>query len=294
VGQELPRKSLREDFADSESKGVFRVLGCANWLYFRNHGLDLFFLYHNDRSPTQSEGASVKVDREDESDAKLWWGGIRASGDEPLLQLGNLSYWADFAIVSGKEKLLELSDGGRNRLVVESRAKRRVRGWPIDVGARWESQLPAEPGFILGYALGSGDKKPESGSDQAFRQTGLQSDDEEFRTYGELLRPELSNMHVPVAAVQFPLFSKSHVEFAYRYFRQVRAAPFVRESRIEAEPNGVKKTIGQEWMLYSTLRPWKDVEIEVVGAAFRAGRAYGALSGKIAYSFFTQVTWEFW
>jgi hypothetical protein len=293
VGQELPRQSLQEDFADPENKGVFRVLARANWLYFRNHGLDLFFLYHNDGSPTQSVGNLVKVDREDESDAKLWWGGIRASGNESFSQLGEFSYWADLGVVSGKEKLLELSDAEHNRQIVESRRRQRVQGWAVDVGARWESQLPVKPVFILGYARGSGDKKPESGSDRSFRQTGLQSNDEEFRTYGELLRPELSNLHIPVAAVQLPLFSKSHVEFAYRYFRQVHAAPFLRDNRIEAEPNGVKKNIGQEWMLYSILRPRKDVEIEMVGAAFRSGRAYGALSGKMAYSFFTQVTWEF-
>jgi alginate production protein len=196
-------------------------------------------------------------------------------------------------MVSGKEKLLELSDEPGERPVVASRRKRRVRGWAIDVGGHWESQLPAQPVFILGYAFGSGDTKPEHGSDRAFRQTGLQSNDEEFRTYGEILRPELSNLRIPVVALRFPLFSKSHVEFAYRHFRQVHAVPFLRDGRIEAEPSGAKKNIGQEWMLYSLLKQWKNVEIEMVGAAFRAGDAYGLLSGKMAYSLFTKVTWEF-
>jgi alginate production protein len=294
VGRELPRKSLREKFSDPEHEGVFRALARANWLYLNNHGLDLFSLYHNDRSRTPSVGALVQPDNEDPSDAQLWWGGIRASGSETAPAYGELSYWADAAIVLGKEKLLELEDVPGNREIVTARRKPRVRGWAFDLGLRWDSPLPGQPLFTLGYAVGSGDKTPETGSDRAFRQTGLQSDDEEFRTYGEILRPELSNLSIPVVAVRFPILSKTYVEFAYRHFRQLHAAPFLRgEPRIEAEPNGIKKNIGQEWMLYSLIKEWKKIEIELVGAAFRSGNAYGPLSGKMAYSLFTKITFEF-
>jgi hypothetical protein len=288
VGQELPRVSLLEDF-EPENKGVIRVLTRSQWLYFKDHGLDVFFLHQYDHSATQSPGALVRADREDPSDARLWWGGLRASGNE----YGDLSYWADIAFVLGDEKLLDFADAPGNRQRVVSRTKRRVRGWAIDMGARWNSQLPGQPLLTLGYAMGSGDKNPEKGSDRAFRQTGLQSNDEEFRTYGELLRPELSNLSVPVVALQLPVLWRSHVEFAYRHFRQHRAAPFLRDARIEAEPNGVKKNVGHEWMLYSLLKQWKNFEIELAGAAFKAGNAYGARSGKMAYSFFTQVTYGF-
>ncbi|MDP2602093.1 MAG: alginate export family protein [Deltaproteobacteria bacterium] len=293
VGQELPRKSLLEDFAEPENEGVLRVLARAHLLYFKNHGVDLFFLHQHDRSATPSVGALVRASREDPSDARLWWGGVRAMGKESGAQYGDLSYWADVAIVLGKEKLLELADTASNQKLVTSRTNQRVRGWAIDLGLRWDSQLPGQPLFTLGYALGSGDRNPERGSDRAFRQTGLQSNDEEFRTYGEILQPELSNLSIPVLAVQFPIFSKSRVEFAYRHFRQVRAAPFLRDARIEAEPNGINKNIGQEWMLYSLIKQWKKIEIELVGAAFRAGQAYGPLSGSMAYSLFTKVTYEF-
>jgi alginate production protein len=293
VARELLRESLSDNFIEPEKDGVIRVLARANWLYFKNHALDLFFLHHHDTSATPSVEALVKANREDPSDARLLWGGVRAMGNEPVAQYGELSYWADLAIVLGKEKLLELEDDAGNRKLVTSRRKQRVRGWGMDVGGRWDSPLPGRPLFTLGYAVGSGDKNPESGSDRAFRQTGLQANDEEFRTYGELLRPELSNLSIPVLAVQFPIFSRSHVEFAYRHFRQLHAVPFLRDGRIEAEPNGINKNIGQEWMLYSIIKQWKKIEIEMVGAAFRAGHAYGALSGKMAYSLFTKLTFEF-
>jgi alginate production protein len=116
-------------------------------------------------------------------------GGLRASGKEPFTQDSELSYWADFAVVLGNEKLLDFDDAADNKKLVVSRQKQRVHGWAIDVGARWDTQLPGQPLFTLGYAIGSGDKNPGKGSDRAFRQTGLQSTDEEFRTYGEILRP---------------------------------------------------------------------------------------------------------
>jgi alginate production protein len=293
LARELLQESLRDNFIDPENDRVIRVLARASWLYSKNHGLDLFFLHHNDRSATPSVGASVKRDREDPSDARLWWGGLRATGSQPAARYGELSYWTDVAIVLGKEKLLELSDAPGNQEVVDSRGNQRVRGWAIDLGGRWESELPGQPLFTIAYAVGSGDKNPGRGSDRAYRQTGLQAGDEEFRTYGELLQPELSNLSIPAVAVRFPIFSRSHVEFAYRHFRQIHAVPFLREARIEAEPNGINKNIGHEWMLYSIIKQWKNIEIEMVGAAFRAGHAYGALSGKMAYSLFTKVTYEF-
>ncbi|HWP57381.1 MAG TPA: alginate export family protein [Candidatus Acidoferrales bacterium] len=292
VARELLPESTSENFVDPENEGVLRVLARADWRYADGHRLSLFFLHQHDSSRTPATGAFVRKAREDESDARLWWGGLRAMGLAIVAGYGEFSYWADAAVVGGEEKLLDLEGAGHRKLVV-SRRRQRVLGWAVDFGGRWATPLPARPAFILGYALGSGDKSPEKGSDRAFRQTGLQANDEEFRTYGELLRPELSNLGVAVWAVQLPLLSESHVEFAYRHFRQHHAAPFLRDGRIEAEPNGRNKTIGQEWMVYFGFKEWKNVEIEVVGAAFRAGRAYGTLSGKTAYSFFTQVTYEF-
>lgn len=293
VGQELPRKSLLEDFSEPENQDVFRLLSRVNWHYVKNHGLDLFLLYHHDHSSTPSIGASLREDRVDPSDAKLWWGGVRAAGRTWQPALGDLSYWVDGAAVFGREKLLEFEEALGNREVITSRRRQSVQGWAIDIGLRWDSLFPGRPLFTFGYAVGSGDNTPERGIDRSFRQTGLQSNDEEFRTYGELLRPELSNLSVPVFAVQLPVLSKSYIEFAYRHFRQVHAAPFVRDSRIEAEPNGADKNLGQEWMLYGLIKEWKNVEFELVGAAFRAGNAYGALSGKMAYSLFTKITYEF-
>jgi hypothetical protein len=126
VGQELMRESLRDNFVEPENERVTRVLARGNWRYLENHGFDLFFLHQNDRSATPSRGTLLKEDREDPSDARLWWGGLRLMGNESLARYGELFYWADVAVVGGKEKLLELTDARGNRQGVESRIKRRV------------------------------------------------------------------------------------------------------------------------------------------------------------------------
>ena len=74
-------------------------LARANWRYTAGHAIDWFFLHHRDSSLTPIVGASVRASREDDSDAKLWWGGLRASGKDPFDGIGELSYWADLALV---------------------------------------------------------------------------------------------------------------------------------------------------------------------------------------------------
>ena len=147
--------------------------------------------------------------------------------------------------------------------------------------------------LTLSYAIGSGDRDPQRGADRSFRQTGLQSNDEEYRTYGELLRPELSNLRIPTVAVGLPILSKSHVELALRNFRQVYATPFLRDARIEAEPSGIHRNLGNEWLLSTAIKEWKNFQIEIFGATFRSGQAYGAAAKKNAYSLFTKISYEF-
>lgn len=293
VGHELPRKSLLQHYSEPENRGVTRLLGRASWAYARAHQLDFFILHHNDHSKTPKINALVDSKDKDDSDARLSWVGLRLAGNPGSADHGSWSYWADIAGVVGSETVIDFSQAPANHDVVSSRRRQHVNGWAVDLGLQWHTHLSGQPTVTLGYAVGSGDKNPERGTDRSFRQTGLQSNDEEFRTYGELLRPELSNLQTPVIAIQFPILSKSHIELAYRYFRQVYATPFMRESRIDSELTGRSKNIGQEWMVQSVVKQWQNFEIELVGAVFRAGGAYGAAAGKTAYSLFTKVTWEF-
>lgn len=293
AARQVAQVDLLRSRIEPEEEGLVRLLARAQWRYQSDHAIDLFLLHQRDLSATPAVDASVRASREDASDARLWWGGLRASGKAPIVDFGACSYWIDLALVAGREKLLELEDAPGRRKVVSERRRQSVYGRAVDVGARLSTELPGRPFFTLSYAVGSGDRDPEHGTDRSFRQTGLQSNDEEYRTYGELLRPELSNLRIPAVAVGFPLLTKSQVELTIRNFHQVHAAPFLRAARIAAEPNGRDKNLGNEWMLASVIKEWKKWEIEIIGAAFRSGQAFGPAAGKNAYSFFNKLSYSF-
>jgi alginate production protein len=293
VARQVAQLDFLRSRIEPEEEGVWRVLSRASWRYQPGHQFDLFFLHHRDLSSTPGVGASIRASREDESDAQLSWGGLRASGKEPVGGFGLLSYWADLGLVAGRELFLEVDDAPHQRKIVSQRQRHKIFGRAVDVGARWATEFAGRPIFTLSYAVGSGDRRLNRGADHGFRQTGLQSNDEEFRTYGELLRPELANLRIPTVAIAFPFMVKSQIEIAYRNFRQLYAAPFLRDARIDAKPTGKRKNIGNEWMLSALIKEWKNFEIEIVGAAFRAGSAYGTASGTMAYSFFTKLSYEF-
>jgi hypothetical protein len=56
----------------------------------------------------------------------------------------------------------------------------------------------------------------------------------------------------------------------------VKAAKFLRDATIRRQPAGRKRGIGHEVDLVVGLEEWKHVEVKLVGAAFRAGSAFGA------------------
>ena len=176
---------------------------------------------------------------------------------------------------------------------------RTVNGWGFDSSLSWAMPWWIKPTFTLGYAVGSGDRNPESGGDHSFRQTGLHANKgrfrgvNRFRYYGELLRPELSNLHIWTSALGFRFWRSSSVEFVYHYYRQVRAADFLRDAAIKADPLGRRLSIGHEWDLIIGMREWKHVDLELIGAMFRAGSAFGPLAGRNAFTTILQFTYNF-
>lgn len=299
LAQETAVVSTEEDRIDPEAVNVVRLLGHAAWSWAKDQRLAGFFLYQNDHSSRQSIGQLVREEREDPSDADILWLGARASGELDLDRFGELDYWVDSASVVGEEILLNFNkaEGGLRR--VSSRIKRDVIGWAFDGGLTWETPIAGRPTLTLGYALGSGDRKPDRGTDRAFRQTGLHDNNDRFRGvdsfryYGELLRPGLSNLHIWTAAVGFRFWRSSSLELVYHLYCQVHPAPFLRDARIGTDPEGNRQAIGQEWDLVVGLEEWKHVEIELVGALFRAGSAYGPLSGETAFNVILKIDYNF-
>jgi alginate production protein len=299
AGQELARVSTLQKRIAPEQNRVARLMATGSWQWASKQTIEVFALRQQDRSRTETEGARLNEIDEDPSDARLTWLGIRAIGDRSLDNYGDLIYWADAAWVRGRESSLGFDTDDDGISTVDERQDVKVRGTAFDVGVSWRTPLPWQPAFTLGYARASGDDSLDDGVDSAFRQTGLHNNKwrffgvNRFRYYGELFRPELSNLNVVTAAVGFQFLKNSSVELLYHRYRQTKAADAMRDVRIDADLSGESRALGHEFDLVFGFREWAHVDLSVALATFKAGSAYGSFAGKRANSLLFELTYNF-
>jgi alginate production protein len=299
IGKEVGRTSTLEKELAPEEQGVVRFFGVGSWHWAAKQRLEFYALRQRDGSRTQPIGAILPSDREDPSDANLTWFGLRAIGNRSLDERGDLGYWADAALVRGREKLLGFHSDDNGASVVDARRQYSVRGSAIDLGASWQTRIAGRPAFTLGYAWGSGDDNLKDAKDSAFRQTGLHNNKwrffgvNRFRYYGELSRPELSNLGIVTAAVGWRFLANSSVEVLYHSYRQAKASESLRDFRIAADLKGTNRNVGQEVDIVLGFRDARRWDLSIGASAFRAGTAYGAASGKRAYGLLAEFTYNF-
>lgn len=151
----------------------------------------------------------------------------------------------------------------------------------FDLGTTWSPEVRVD-GFsmTLGYAYGSGDDDPTDGTDGAFRQTGLQDNNDKFagvtsfRYYGELVDPELSNLGILTAGIGFRPSPRSSLDLVFHKFDQVESAPSLLHSDLRRKPDGVHGDIGWEADLVLGVREWSNWHLEIVAGYFRPGAAF--------------------
>jgi alginate production protein len=297
VGRELSHHSTLGRL-DPEERGILRVLGNAKWEWADRQELGLFFLNHNDQSRRYAVNDVIRKDRVDDADARLTWAGIRGRGRIKSKVLGKTYYWFDLARVSGKQLDYDLSALNSTSDVVTSTSRRKIRGWAYDLGASIELPFKFKPYLTLGYAKGSGDKR-RGGRDTRFRQTGLHNNNgkfrglSRFRYYGEVLRPELSNIAISTVALGVPVKEDRWIEGIWHRYRQPVADDRIPGSRLDIEPTGLSRKIGDEFDLVMSHRPNAAWEIEFTGGGFRAGEAFGPEKGNWAWLAQFKVDYNF-
>ncbi len=225
--------------------------------------------------------------------------GGRAFGKYKRKGVGKFTYWFDIAAVLGEETAINFEDADPGRLRVDSLEARDVRGWGLDVGLLWRTKLPFEPSIAMGYARGSADSNPDDGEDTAYRQSGLHRNrvkfegEQRFRYYGELLRPELSNLEIWTFAVGVPLFESSSIDLLYHNYNQVRPASFLRDTKIDAEPTGLDSDLGEEVDLIVSLDESERYQTQFGAGLFISGDAFGPLSRETAATLFLKLRYSF-
>ncbi len=298
LARELARVSSLQDVIDPEQQDVVRTLGMVSWLWAPRQKLEAYFMHADDRSGSAPVGTRLDETLEDPSDARLTWYGLRAIGSRDFGPRGALEYWADWAAVTGEET--QVRYGAAGALSTVSRiGSQDVSGRAFDVGLTWDMPLPLSPSLTLGYARGSGDADGSDGVDRGFRQTGLHNNNwrysgvNRFRVYGEVLRPELSNLKIMTASVGVPLLRSSSVELSWHRYRQLDAADSLRDARLDADPSGLSTVIGEEIDLVLGFREGRRLDVEVVAGVFLAGEAYAGSARRRAYFGQVEFTWNF-
>jgi hypothetical protein len=286
IGREFGYKSTLGRF-DPEDKGIVRIFGTATWEWSDRQEIGPVIINQRDTSRRFAVNDLVDAERRDESEAKLTWMGLRGRGRVKADFPGKFYYWFELARVSGSVLDYDFATFDTTRDVVTAATRTKVRGWAYDVGLSLELPFEFKPYLTLGYARGSGDASP-GGRDGAFRQTGLQNNNgkyrglSRFRYYGEVLRPELSNLAVSTVALGVPFGKFAWLETIWHNYRQPVAADRIRGSRLDIEPTGLNRRLGDEFDMVFSLRPNQAWEFEFTAGAFRAGPAFGTEKGKWA------------
>lgn len=301
IVEQLAVVSTAEDHIDPEYKDVLKILGRAGREVFDTHFLEFFLVSQNDHSATEELGSIIVENLEDDSDAELLWLGVRSTGFWDLGEIGGLAYWVDTGYVRGKETIISFDDVGDDSgfLIAEDMETRKVRGWGLDMGLTLQTNWTLNPRFTLRYAFGSGDPDEDDGTNNAFRQTGLQENNDTFAGvnrfyyYGELLQPELSNLEIWTLSAGIPIIENSSLQVMYHRYEQHRPADFLRDVNIDMDPLGENKNIGEALDIVLGLEEWKHWEIEAVAAFFKAGDAFGESSGGTAAAFVLKVDFNF-
>lgn len=159
-----------------------------------------------------------------------------------------------------------------------SRESTKLSGWGLDVGTtrnigeRWY--------LTAAWAFGQGDRNTSNGTDGNFRQTRLQDNNGKFggvtsfRYYGELIDPELANMHIGTLGLGYRFTPKSSIDLVGHYYRQDKAVRKIIDSDIDQKPNGIDRELGWEIDVIVGWRPVRSWDFELVVGWFKPGKAF--------------------
>ncbi len=299
LAREMLPVSTEDRGIDPEDEDLVRWFGRAAWTWRKDHNLEAYWLLARDGTNRPAVGRLVRERRADPIDGQLDWVGVRATGEEETAGGHRFGYWLDAARLTGREWRTDFDDFDDKRVVVTGNRRQKIDATAWDAGVLWSLPGDARPTVWLGYANGSGDGNDTDGTDHTFRQTGLQENEarfggvKRFHYYGELFRPELSNLSVASIGFGLRFLKKSSVDLVLHDYRQRHASRRLPVSRLSASATGDDRHLGQEVDLFVAIRESKRLDFTATLAAFRAGPAFGPREGEKAYYFELKMSWDF-
>lgn len=305
VGQNLNNYRVGEnDEFDEDEKDRFRVLGELERKIALTHNVSARFLYENDHSDVESIGSLIDADNRDSEDFDLTWVGFRSDGaiEEPKNAFKRITYSADIMGVFGEQTNISTVSGPSDaRRQISAVDTQDVLGWAFDGQANFMLDTLFSPTLTIGYAYGSGDDDATDSDDNSFRQTDLHGNSsrypdgvtsEQQRNYGEVLRPELSNIHVLNTGISIPVLKASDVHFLYYRYWLAEEGNGLRSSSISAPVNGSDNYLGQELDVSANIKVGQELgssndylnntTLRFRSGIFDAGDAYGTADDEYA------------
>lgn len=269
LAEEQARENTDQDFIDPEIDEIQRVIASLGWQIADSQSLHIYYLDQQDESSSFIDGETIDTDKEDGEDADLTWTGISYLGEFEDDRLGELEFELHYARVSGDETVYEFEamPGGTSDVDGDP-VKNRVRGSARGLLINWSPARADDWSFILGRAEG----------EREYRQNGLQGDSE---VYGELFQPELANLVVETIGIEYEV--NEYVEIgllAFEYQQDRATDELSRDAAIDSELNGVSKDIGEEIDLVLTVEAFDGMELRLIAAEFKAGKAYNIEPGR--------------
>ncbi len=290
--QEQARESTGADFIDPEFDGVGRVIANLAWEFSPGHSLGWYYLDQDDDSRGFDVGEFARADRLDEEDADLTWSGLSYFGEFAADALGDIDIEWHYARVSGDETVYEFDDPDPATGLAEvvERERGDVRGSAHGLLLGFSPAGLDDWRFVLGRARASGDGNPDDARDKAYRQNGLQGDADAF---GELYRPELSNIEVDLVGIEWRLDERVALALLRYDYRQRKLADEMREVALEVDPDGSSRDLGSEIDLVLTITAYDGLEVVVTAAEFDAGKAYSVYPDDSARYINFELVYEF-
>lgn len=314
IGENQSKYRIGDDNdLERDEENRLRLMAELSHNYTKNHAIEARLLFENDHSGTPRIGSIIPSDDRDREDNNLLWTGLRATGyiPSPASSIYGFDYRTDIMSLIGKEKITTTTAGPSADLrTVNATTERDVFGWAFDGNFDIKFKTYFDPTLRLGYAYGSGDN---SGRDNtAFRQTGLQGNrgtrsdkaiSSSIRNYGEVLRPELSNIHIANIGLNATLLKHSDINLNYFNYWLDKDATSLRSSGITAPLNSQDSHLGQALDIAADIHLGKELGIpnhmlnntilKLRLGGFKAGAAYGSAEGEYAYRASTELRVSF-
>lgn len=293
AGSEQQPENTDLDFIDPEEKGIHRLLANFNWQILDDHQLAFFYLDHDDQSSSQALNQTLRFDKADESDASLRWAGWQYLGKFQSDQIGELEWMLGYTTLTGKETIYDYSEPVGNQLSVDDIQQFDIeaesQGWRL----AWTPQAFDSLQLIMARNYGSGDSNLGDLKNTAFRQTGLQGENEGINYYGELYQAEISNLLIRTIGFKLEVLENLQVALLNHEFRQDHLDTEMRDVSIDLDTTGLSRNLGSETDLLVSFAPNEDLELEFIIAEFNADNAYGASQSKTSRYWKFEASYQF-